>query len=521
MVTSSFPTLIPTANHPPPAHGQLMQAHCVGAPQRSPNLPNTIDNIPISPFDLYMSGHLHVYTSIFQIYTIYANKFGCPFLGCWSSAHASKKTWEGLVLCARNWREKSGQLENVGVKVNSMNAAINFSRFAYRSAKPRLTLYERHDKENLPAAASRRSPTPNNATPIPSTRSARDTPRGGNERRLPTVVPETPDEESVSSCGRGRRRMRPAAERDRRRKRQRLSSSSSSSGGETETESRDAGRGSGARDGRRTGGLFGSLQVSKRQKRSVELSVFEYQPNSDKKSPPKNDRKEAAGGESSELTDSPPPVSKLKCCGRRNLESDSSESESEECCEVSQRNRGSATTTLVTLPPAQCEDGWLTCRRKPLHSLTTTTSSNGTGRRRRRGGVKAGEMKDGRPGERWERELVGQNKEDSTLREGRPGEAKELDSLRQLFPQYSEMFLRDRLRESAAMDEAVASILASDGKFTLNIYSLVLPTCTFPVNNASSVYVAASWHLIASSFTDLYCMYLHSCNTSISCKYIM
>ena len=73
-----------------------------------------------------------------------------------------------------------------------MNVAIDFSQFAYRPTKTRLTLYEHRDKENLPLSPedSRMSPTPNNATPIPSPRGARDTLRGGNEKL--TAVPETP-----------------------------------------------------------------------------------------------------------------------------------------------------------------------------------------------------------------------------------------------------------------------------------------------------------------------------------------
>ena len=335
-----------------------------------------------------------------------------------------------------------------------MNVAIDFSQFAYRPTKTRLTLYEHRDKENLPLSpeASRRSPTPNNATPIPSPRGARDTLRGGNER-LP-VVPETPDEERSSSCGRKRRRMRPAADRERR-KRQRLSSSSSS---ETETESRDAERVGGARG---SGGLFGSLHVSKRRKRSVELSLFEYRPNC--KSPPnvrrseENHKEETTGDESSKDTDSPSSDSKPECRAILTLESDSAS----ECEEYKRRG--------VTPPrPLPCDDGWLTCRRKPgkaqqmAHSLTTSSSNNcRKGRRRKTGGTgermegKLGGRREGRPGE-------------SKAGGMRPGDSREMQCLRQLFPQYSDVFLRGRLRESTGMDEAVASILASDGKFTLH-----------------------------------------------------
>lgn len=311
-----------------------------------------------------------------------------------------------------------------------MSAAINFSQFAYRSTKPRLTFYERSDKENVPVSpvSPRRSPTPNNATSNPGPRSARDTPRGENERL--TVVPETPNEERSSASCRRRRRMRPAAERESRRKRQRLSSSSSS---ETETESRDAEKVGGARGPTRGGGLFGSTLVSKRQKRSVELSFFEYRPNPSKKSSPNaprrdDHRKEAA--ESSEVTDSPSPVSKPQCQKQPTVESDSESGLEESFI----RRRDSPTASRLSLstssPPQQ--DGWLTCRRrqgKPQQKLHALTSGR------------------------------------DVRKKARVGECRELRSLSQLFPQYSERFLRDRLRSSAGVDEAVASILASDGKF--------------------------------------------------------
>ena len=309
-----------------------------------------------------------------------------------------------------------------------MSAAINFSQFAYRSTKPRLTFYERSDKENVPVSpvSPRRSPTPNNATSNPGPRSARDTPRGEKERL--TVVPETPDEERSSASGRRRRRMRPAAERESRRKRQRLSSSSSS---ETETESRDAEKVGGARGRTRGGGTL----VSKRQKRSVELSFFEYRPNSSKKSSPNaprrdDHRKEAADEGSSEVTDSPSPVSKSQCQKQPTIESDS-ESGLEESF-ICWRDRPTASRLSLSTSPSSQQDGWLTCRRgqgKPQQKLHALTSGR------------------------------------DVRKKARVGECRELESLRQLFPQYSERFLRERLRSSAGVDEAVASILASDGKF--------------------------------------------------------
>ena len=340
-----------------------------------------------------------------------------------------------------------------------MNVAIDFSQFAYRPTKTRLTLYEHRDKENLPLSPedSRMSPTPNNATPIPSPRGARDTLRGGNERL--TAVPETPDEETSSYCGRRRRRMRSAADRERRKRRRLSSSSSNETETETETESRDSERVGGARG---SGRLFGPLHVSKRRKRSVELSLFEYRANC--KSPPnvrgseENHEEETTGDESSKVTDSPSPATKPERRAILTLESDSAS----ECEEYERRD----TTPPCPLP---CDDGWLTCRRKPgkglqqmAHSLTTSSSNNcRKGRSRKTGGT--GERKEGKLGERREGG-PGESKAGGM----RPGDSREMDSLRQLFPQYSDMFLRDRLKESTSMDEAVASILASDGKFALH-----------------------------------------------------
>lgn len=84
-------------------------------------------------------------------------------------------TWAGLLRMggARVSGRLAGKLLPAvfGRVACRMNSTINFSRFAYKATKPRLTLYQRGDKENHPDG--RNPPSPINAHP--ETTSARIT----------------------------------------------------------------------------------------------------------------------------------------------------------------------------------------------------------------------------------------------------------------------------------------------------------------------------------------------------------
>ena len=323
-----------------------------------------------------------------------------------------------------------------------MNSTVNFSRFAYKATKPRLTFYERKDKENCPEA-SEKSSSPVNATQTQSF-SARQCTQLSSGKNM-SVVPETPDDERPERRG---GRFATSAATTGRRKRYRVPSGSSSED-ESERESREAVRG-GAHGPK--AGLFSSALVSKRRKRSTELSTVTSDPDPDllREHSPVLERhsihnarstslaKKQSRGRNSRLQ------SRVACrsdvidlCSTASSDSDLSSSEEisnhevfdikSECQQMTfnQRCRHKSAPTLP--PPSPDEDGWLTRRtnmRKP--QLKPPSSSNST----------------------------------CTCTSSDSGN---LSRLRELFPQHSDDFLRGRLRESVSVDEAIAIILACDG----------------------------------------------------------
>ena len=307
-----------------------------------------------------------------------------------------------------------------------MNAVIDFSRFVYKQTKPRLSLYEDPGKENR-ADAARGSPVPNNAHLSPE-RARRMSPRACGRGRH-TVVPETPDEERVSA-GEGRRRMRPAAAKEKR-KRRRLSSSSSSESG---NESRDLERvGGGAR---------GRTLSNKRQKRKNGESLF--QSNNTNYSGDEDGVKE---GER-DLVPRGLLDSKINC--ESSNESDIESGSSSEYEEVSQ--------IPPPPPPLAAEDGWLSSRTRPPRVNHQRDRQRVNQRDRQR--VKQRDKQ--RVKQRDRQHYLSRCGAVST---GPVERRRDLESLKELFPGQSERVLRERLNECSGVDEAIASILASDGEF--------------------------------------------------------
>ena len=328
-------------------------------------------------------------------------------------------------------RLPAGQLKRF---IPVMNAAIDFSRFVYKQTKPRLSLYEDPGKENR-ADAARGSPVPNNAHLSPE-RARRMSPRACGRGR-PTVVPETPDEERVSA-GEGRRRMRPAAAKEKR-KRRRLSSSSSSESG---NESRDLERVGGAR------GRTGSPLSNKRQKRKNGKSLFQSNNTNysgDEEGVKEGERDLVPRG----LLDS-----KINC--ESSNESDIESGSSSEYEEV--RPTDTQLPPPPPPPPLAAEDGWLSSRTRPPRVNHQRDRQRVNQRDRQR--VK-----------QRDKQCVSQRDRQHYLSRcgavstGAVERRRDLESLKELFPGQSESVLRERLNECSGVDEAIASILASDGEF--------------------------------------------------------
>ena len=338
-----------------------------------------------------------------------------------------------------------------------MNSTINFSRFAYKATKPRLTFYERKNKENCPDASEKWS-SPDNATQTHCLSARQCTPSSSGKNM--SVVPETPDDERPER--RGGRFARSAAA-TRRRKRCRVTSSE-----ESEGESRESGA------HRPTTGLFSSALASKRRKRSGELSsaVTRNDPIPDpipdpdilREQSPVLDRypiklSNSNNARSTSLAKKEPREGnsrsdfRVTCksdvvdlCSTASSDSDFSsteeisnremfdiESERENSPQTAFNRRYHQHKSAPTLPPpSPDEDGWLTRRtnvRKPRSK--PPSSSNGT---------------------------------------YTSGDSGDLSRLRELFPQHSDDFLRGRLRESVSVEEAIACILACDGNEQLYNY---------------------------------------------------
>ena len=343
-------------------------------------------------------------------------------------------------------RLPAGQLKRF---IPVMNAAIDFSRFVYKQTKPRLSLYEDPGKENR-ADAARGSPVPNNAHLSPE-RARRMSPRACGRGRH-TVVPETPDEERVSA-GEGRRRMRPAAAKEKR-KRRRLSSSSSSGSG---NESRDLERvGGGAR------GRTGSPLSNKRQKRKNGESLF--QSNNTNYSGDEEGVKEGEG----DLVPRGLLDSKINC--ESSNESDIESGFSSEYEEV----RPTDTQIPPPPPPLAAEDGWLSSRTRPPR----VNHQRDRQRVKQRDRQRVNQRDKQRVSQRDRQHVNQRDKQRVSQRDrqhylSRCGAAstgaverrRDLESLKELFPGQSERVLRERLNECSGVDEAIASILASDGEF--------------------------------------------------------
>ena len=364
-----------------------------------------------------------------------------------------------------------------------MNGPIDFSRFTYRATKPSLTFYEPSNKENQ----SRRPSTPINATPA-----AGPTGLGARSASSATVVSETSDDERASmkrSCGRSRLS---ATVRERRRKRL-----SSSSGSETEGESRETER------YKKSGPSFSSCLVSKRRKRSGELTnstidSSRYNNENDLEMSKECKLRPAGGGKrvKGEVGKGSEVFREKQTCGATRIvdicpisDTDTSEEEinrfsvrsdsggglerregglerrgggsgleSEgglegegECDGDLERRRGEGglgrrggggrRSKIDSRPPSSLEEGgWLTCRRKPQSNRAALSCGESDVERRERDIMK-----------RRERD-VGRSESESGVRQ-----------LKEIFPQYSRDFLRQRLLSWGGVDEAIANMLASDG----------------------------------------------------------
>ena len=321
-----------------------------------------------------------------------------------------------------------------------MNSTINFSQFAYKATKPRLAFYQRNDKEN------RRDVPANPASPVNATRvHCHQSGTPSSSAKKTSVVPETAEDEwPVKRRGRF---MKSAAATGRK-KRWRIPSSSSSDG-EGGGRSRELVR-VGSVQGTKTG-LFSSALLSKRRKRSGELVESDPNPDLWKERSQGVERHSSHGSSvrSASLVDRERSAKEemrernnrlqfgvtcrndvVDLCTTASSDSDSEEITKRDVFDINPKticNRRRQHKPATTLPPpSPDEDGWLTRRNKtrkpqsqpPSSSNSTSTSGNG----------------------------------------------EDVSRLRELFPQFSDDFLRGRLGESAGgMDEAIASILACDG----------------------------------------------------------
>lgn len=325
-----------------------------------------------------------------------------------------------------------------------MSSTIDFSQFAYRATKPRLTFYERRDKENRPDAPPKQS-IPINAAQTSSPKSLGVRHRGpGSSEKTVTVVAETPDDERLS-MNRGCDRRRPTATgKQLRRKRLRLSSTSS----ESENESRETDQGGGDGGARETK-LFSTALVSKRRKRSggegqtFPVNDITSKPSLDTSIPQQREHTlnlsnstEPASGDKSNVElgvrESGHSQQVLK---KKLSDNDDDDEEFKEFnlksdlkCSVG-KGRGKK---YESRPHSsfEKEDGWLTSRRKPQSNRHT--SFNGIN------------------------DMIGGHDDRG-----------EVGHLRELFPQYSDEFLRQQLHTcTEGMNEAIANILTYDGTCT-------------------------------------------------------
>ena len=330
-----------------------------------------------------------------------------------------------------------------------MNSTINFSRFAYKATKPRLTFYQRGDKENHPDG--RNPPSPINARP--ETTGARHyTPTSIKQL---SVVPETPDDEWPMKRANNSRAPAMASGK---RKRWRIPSSSEEEI-ESECESRETEKG-GARGTKC--GLFSSTVVSKRQKRSGEPTypINKCAPSltntKDTKTETESDhqtKKTLPGDDLS--TRGNTGLGFRRKLGQRNIidlctDSEPEFSQSEDKgditvsakCKLSDVNSDSETendlqTSCVQRPrpkpapprvPSPTSDGWLTRR--------------------------------GRSNKESKPQL-------SSVLDRTPDIEVDVRRLRELFPQHSDEYFREILNLCSDVDGAIAHILASDGTVLL------------------------------------------------------
>ena len=321
-----------------------------------------------------------------------------------------------------------------------MNGSDNFSRFAYKPAKPRLTFYERSGKENRPAGSSRPS-SPNNAIRAGSC-CVSSTP-ASSEKRV-TIVPETPNDEKSTNS-------RPMKATNGRRKRWRVPSSSDSSSSEVESESESREKDPGAP--RRTqSGLFSSVVVSKRRKRSENPSIFPVTSDVCHNSTPKRKLSRVR-----HLLKSPHCIREGSNTPFNTIKSITAH---DECrgCTVSLSD-GEEKGAVLSDQVIEIESSDFECsierpvdqkRSKKHMSSVPPFSLGGDGWLTRRGRRKGGGVKAvTQPPHRLSASFVGGD----------------LSCLQELFPQHSEEFLRKQLLASTGgVDEAIATILASDGK---------------------------------------------------------
>lgn len=333
-----------------------------------------------------------------------------------------------------------------------MTSAFDFSRFAYKATKPRLTFYKSSDKENRPESTPRPS-SPINAHQhhLHSVRSASHcTPT--SEAKTVTVVPETPDEERSMS----RRHARASKGRERR-KRWRIPSSSCSEA-ENENESRETGSGD---SNARVGGLFSSTVVSKRRKRSGEwsspqretslgiregrrgretlvptaqqhvtyLGVAPSEPSSPSLSDMSRDRERGretyrdtkyrseGGDDAVDLCTTSVANSDNEKVSTTEVDTNKVNSDSE-VSKFRHTHTSQAHLDPSHLPPSPASPSWH-CRRKKKKKSSTLSNSGSP-----RGG--------------------------------------DLSRLRELFPQHGEEFLREKLLAAVGVNEAVANILSTE-----------------------------------------------------------
>lgn len=396
--------------------------------------------VPISKYETRGTNYLHLQQGGFGARGLFLLRMGSSQV---------EWTWAGLPFAhGRGSTSRATGGKNIPAVFRRvayrMNSAINFSRFAYKATKPRLTFYQPGDKENRPDG--RNPPSPINAHPETT----------GERHYTPTsikklsVVPETPDDEWPMKRANNSRAPAMASGK---RKRWRVPSSSEEEI-ESECESRDVAKG----DPRETKcGLFSSTVVSKRQKRSGESTY---------------------------------PINKCALDSLTIIEDTKTETESEHqtkntvtCDDISTRGntglhfRGRISQRniidLCTDSESECSqsdnEGDITvsakCKVSEVNSDSETENDVQTHVRRPR--PKPARRVPSPTSDGWFTRRGRSNKErkpkPSSALDSTPDIEVDVCRLRELFPQHSNEYLREILNVCSDVDGAIAHILASDG----------------------------------------------------------